>query len=171
MTMAWPWASRVVGRGRVGGGRGRRGRGGRFRVEELEGRICPSSAAPTWTSLGPAPANDLYNVNLANQSVLPPQLTGAVQALATFNTPGGPTGAYAGGALGGIWRTDNLFAGPPTWVTNSDALPSLAINTLAVSPLDPTGNTVFAGTGGTSNGGINTSNNGILGVNPAALNK
>ena len=74
-----------------------------------------------------------------------------------------------GQQLGGTWRTDNLFADPPTWVTSSDALPSLAINTLAVSPLDPTGNTVFAGTGGTSNGGISYSNDGLLSANPQGL--
>jgi hypothetical protein len=136
----------------------------------LEGRLCLSSAAPTWESLGPAPGNDLYQNIIDTQYVDPPQLTGAVQTLATFQTADGSTGAYAGGALGGIWRTDDLFASPPQWTTSTDAMPSLAIDSVAVSPLDPTGNTAFAGTGGTSNGNFTDSlDDGDLLANAASL--
>ena len=68
---------------------------------------------------------------------------------------------------GGIWRTNNgnrPFDGTdndgangvddpneqPTWVPLTDSFPSLAMSEIRFDPLDPTGNTLFAGSGSTS---------------------
>ncbi|MDR3634521.1 MAG: Ig-like domain repeat protein [Isosphaeraceae bacterium] len=128
----------------------------RFGLEALERRIVLSAAPPAWVSIGPAPITDPYqqNLNYNGTYVNPPDITGAIQAIATYRTPQGTQGAYVGAALGGVWETQALFPGSPGWSTHTDNMPSLAINTLGISPLDPTGATVFAGTGPTSNGGV-----------------
>lgn len=138
----------------------RRKRDSRVQLESLETRLNMSTTPPAWVSIGPAPINDPFQQNLNfnnNNYVSPPQMTGAVQSVVTYKTSQGTTGAYIGGALGGVWQTQDLFATPPVWTTGTDAMPSLAIDSLALSPLDSTGNTVFAGTGPTSNGGLSWS--------------
>lgn len=137
-----------------------------FMIERLEERVALSASAPTLISIGPAPITDPYEQNLnfnGKDYVSPAAISGAVQTIALYNSGGGATGAYIGAALGGIWQTPDLFAANPVWTTNTDSMPSLAISSLAVSPLDSTGQTVFAGTGGTSNGGA------IFTANLAAL--
>src|SRR5262249_50088146 len=52
------------------------------------------------------------------------------------------------------WRTDDITAVNPVWETRTDNLPSLAMGAIAFSPLDPTGQTVYAGTGQFSNAGV-----------------
>jgi photosystem II stability/assembly factor-like uncharacterized protein len=62
---------------------------------------------------------------------------------------------YAASVNGGVWRADNfadtLLAGLPEppiqWTPVSDQAPTLSVASLAVDPLDNTGNTVWAGTG------------------------
>ncbi|MDX6517548.1 MAG: hypothetical protein QOF50_394 [Gaiellaceae bacterium] len=50
-------------------------------------------------------------------------------------------------AGGGIWRTDNPFSPDPKWVFTSQSFDSNAIGSIDVDPNDPTGNTLYAGTG------------------------
>ena len=101
--MARTGNARPEGRWRVGNGLrlGGRARGRRPGIERLEGRLCLSATPPTWTSIGPAPITDPYQQNLNYNAtyVNPPEITGAVQALATFPTSQG-VGAYVGGAAG-----------------------------------------------------------------------
>ena len=54
---------------------------------------------------------------------------------------------YVGAAGGGVWRTDNALSNSPTWTFVSDSFGTNAIGSLLVDPSDPTGNTVYAGTG------------------------
>src|SRR5262249_14400279 len=74
---------------------------------------------------------------------------GATEALAAS-----PTDAnllYAGTVNGGVWKTTNATAATPVWNNLTDfTLPAQSIDSLALSSLDATGNTVFAGTGSTS---------------------
>jgi hypothetical protein len=56
---------------------------------------------------------------------------------------------FIGGVNGGIWRTTN---GGATWTPLTDNQGSLSIASLALDPSDPTGKTLIAGVGITSNG-------------------
>jgi photosystem II stability/assembly factor-like uncharacterized protein len=75
---------------------------------------------------------------------------GSVAAL--LPNPGNANVLYAGTTNGGIWKTTNATALVPTWTPLTDNLPTLAIGALAFSPLDRTGNTLFAATGNFGSG-------------------
>ncbi len=54
---------------------------------------------------------------------------------------------YLGAAGGGVWRTKNALAPNAEWKQISDGIPTNAIGSIAVDPNDPTGRTVYVGTG------------------------
>ncbi|HEV3076109.1 MAG TPA: sialidase family protein, partial [Thermoanaerobaculia bacterium] len=54
---------------------------------------------------------------------------------------------YVGAAGGGIWRTPDGLAGSPQWQFVSGSFATNAIGSLVVDPTDPTGQTIYAGTG------------------------
>src|SRR5205807_758136 len=65
----------------------------------------------------------------------------------------------------GVWRTDNINATDPAqirWRPLTDNQPSLATSSLALDPFDPSGNTLWVGTGPLSSYQYN--NNGIQSV-------
>jgi hypothetical protein len=77
---------------------------------------------------------------------------GAINSLAP--DPYNPDILYAGTVDGGIWKTLNATASSPTWTPLTENQPTLATGDLAFSPLDTTGNTLYAGTGSFTNGSI-----------------
>jgi hypothetical protein len=117
-------------------------------VDRLEDRTVPSS---TWVEQGPGPITGGLVEGL-------PTTAGAVEAIAT--DPHNADLVYAGAVNGGVWKTTDARAADPTWVPLTDLqLPGLAINSLAVSPVDP--NTVYAGTGSVSSFSTFSTNPGI----------
>ena len=54
---------------------------------------------------------------------------------------------YVAAAGGGVWRTDDALGGNPHWTPISGDIPSTAIGSLLIDPSDPTGQTIYAGTG------------------------
>src|SRR5215471_6396192 len=54
---------------------------------------------------------------------------------------------FVGAAGGGVWRTSNALANQPNWKQVSADIPTNAIGSIAVDPNDPTGKTIYAGTG------------------------
>ena len=102
----------------------------------------------TWVPQGPGPI-----LNGQDEGITSPEgdnpVSGGIAAVAVS-----PTNAdlvYVAAENGGVWKTTNATAASPTWTNLTDqALPAQSINALAMSPLDATGNTVFAGTGSTS---------------------
>jgi hypothetical protein len=78
------------------------------------------------------------------------QESGRVTALA-IDPNCGEAGAgcrlWVAAAGGGIWRTDNALAAKPTWTAPDSSLPTNAFGSLLVDPNDPTGNTIYAGSG------------------------
>ncbi len=76
-------------------------------------------------------------------------VTGRVSALALH--PENPSVIWAGGAQGGVWRTDD--AGN-TWKPLTDQECSLSMGAIAVDPKDP--EIVYAGTGEAKHGILNT---------------
>ncbi len=91
-----------------------------------------------WEDQGPGPAT---NANV----VVPPnnQVNGAIESISFHPTNNNI--AYAGAVSGGVWRTNNFADPNPVWVPLTDNLPSLSTGSIAVSPLDETGNTGFGG--------------------------
>src|SRR5262245_12314871 len=117
-------------------------------LEALEDRtlmdIALTNGFPLWVEQGPGP------ITQAQLTAAPDnRAAGAVEAVAI-----GPDHkvAYAATVNGGIWRTDDITATNPNWVSQTDKLPSLAISSIAFSPLHPGGQTLYAGTGQFTNG-------------------
>ncbi|MFZ5850278.1 MAG: exo-alpha-sialidase [Actinomycetota bacterium] len=52
-----------------------------------------------------------------------------------------------GAAGGGVWRTTNALADRPRWLPVGRGIPSNAIGSITLDPTDPTGRTVYVGTG------------------------
>jgi Ca2+-binding RTX toxin-like protein len=119
-------------------------------LELLEDRtlltIQLTTPIPDWVEQGPGPIRGA-------QLHIPPDNrgTGAVEAVAVAPDH---QHAFAATVNGGIWRTDDITADNPVWETRTDNLPSLAMGAIAFSPLDPTGQTVYAGTGQFSSAGV-----------------
>ena len=87
-------------------------------------------------------------------------VAGAVQAILLDPALGSQT-LFIGSTNGGIWRTTN---GGTTWTPLTNNQASLSIASLGLDPTDPTGKTVIAGVGITSNGSWDNFNNpGVMG--------
>lgn len=100
-----------------------------------------------WDEIGP----DTLNVDtLGTQTFGPPtQWSGRVTALAV-DPKCGTDGCklYVAAAGGGIWKTNDALSATPNWKQISeDDIPSTAIGSLYIDPTDPTGRTIYAGTG------------------------
>ena len=54
---------------------------------------------------------------------------------------------YAGPAGGGLWRTDKALNGQPKWTYLSTPFEINSVGSIAVDPNDPSGNTIWVGTG------------------------
>jgi hypothetical protein len=107
----------------------------------------PKGKGQSWEQLGP-------QVNATQPGVL--AFSGATNNTASRTTalvvsPAcGNSGCrvWAGVSGGGIWRTDNALAANPDWTyLNDDQLDQNSVGTLVLDPNDPTGNTLYLGTG------------------------
>ena len=105
-----------------------------------------------WDFVGPS----TLNVDrLGTQSFIKPtQWSGRVTALAVDPKckPQECT-LYTAAAGGGIWRTTNALAPNPSWKQISDGIPTNAIGSITVDPNDPTGKTIYVGTGEANSSG------------------
>jgi large repetitive protein len=117
-----------------------------------------AAAAPSagWTSLGPAPmTSDAGNGQDYGL------VTGRVNAVAI--DPADPTGntVYVGGAVSGLWRSQNAASGAfgnatgVTWTSLTDNQPSLSFGAIALQPGNTNSSTrlsnvILAGTGETN---------------------
>jgi hypothetical protein len=132
-------------------------------LESLEQRqllAADLQGLPLWADLGSKPM-------LGASAVADPgnPASGAIEAVAV--DPSDPSRIFVGSVNGGIWRTTNgnrPFNGidddgvngiddafeQPDWTPLTDQFASLAIGDIQFSPLDPTGSTLFAGTGSAS---------------------
>jgi len=135
--------------------RGRRSRNNTPRsrqvlFEPLEPRTLLSVALagiPDWTDQGPEPMLNAGSLIGTNNPA-----TGAVQTVAV--NPANSQQIYVGSVNGGIWRSNNADPNNPgavTWTPLTNQQLSLAIGSIEFSPLDNTGNTIYAGTGSFSN--------------------
>jgi hypothetical protein len=112
---------------------------------QIQSRTKGRTAAGTWQLIGPSMA--IYPASL-NRTPIQYVASGRITALATTQscTPNNCR-LYLAAAGGGVWRTDKALSGNPAWTFVSGSFGSNAIGTLTVDPTDPSGNTVYAGTG------------------------
>jgi autotransporter-associated beta strand protein len=107
-----------------------------------------AAAAQVFQSQGPAPRfGPIPNVQTADQ---PPNGSegGAIQAI-LLDPALGPNTMFIGSTNGGVFITKD---GGTTWKALTDRQSSLSIASLGLDPMDPSGNTIVAGLGLTSNG-------------------
>ena len=110
--------------------------------------LAPRPAAPPnigggiWLAEGPGPAI-FGQVEAITPG--PDEVVGAVHTLAAH--PVIPDVLYAGGANGGVWKTDNATAASPMWTPLTDFETSTSIGALEFDPLDLTHQTLVAGIG------------------------
>jgi hypothetical protein len=78
------------------------------------------------------------------------QESGRVTALAidpNCGTAGNGCRLWVAAAGGGIWRTNDAMAAKPSWIAPPSSLPTNSFGSLLVDRNDPTGNTLYAGSG------------------------
>src|SRR5438876_9328686 len=100
-----------------------------------------------WTLVGPSSAND---PDVLTFSGAPYTTSGRVTALALAPNCGQDhCTLYLAAAGGGIWKTNHALDTTPSqnWHFISGSFATSAIGTLDIAPTDPTGNTLYAGTG------------------------
>ena len=114
-----------------------------------------SRAAPQrWDVLGPvtpdvaAEATQFFNVETGVGT--PTTNSGRVTAMAIDPNCGKPDRGcrmWVAAAGGGIWRTPDALADDVKWRAPSDDLPTNSFGSLLVDPNDPSGDTIYAGSG------------------------
>src|SRR5437773_5524207 len=115
------------------------------------------NAQGQWTLIGPSIASYPGTLTFTGHAYI---ASGRTTALAIApNCSQAKCRLYLGAAGGGIWRTDNGLATSPNWTFVSDSFATNAIGTITLDPSDPTGDTVYVGTGeangsGDSNAGL-----------------
>jgi len=123
-------------------------------IEQVQGAIRANAAidargsklSSKWDFLGP---ETLDVDRLGTQSFIKgTQWSGRVTAM-TVDPKCKPQECtlYVGAAGGGLWRTKNALAPNPAWKHISGDIPTNAIGSIAVDPNDPTGRTIYVGTG------------------------
>jgi hypothetical protein len=123
-------------------------------IEQIKGAIAAdkkvvarrSRLFTQWSFLGP---ETLDVDRLGTQSFIKgTQWSGRITALAV-DPKCGPKDCtvYVGAAGGGVWRAKNALTKKPTWKQISGGIPTNAIGSIAVDPNDPSGNTIYVGTG------------------------
>ena len=98
-----------------------------------------------WVSLGPSLA--LFPAILGDTGVSY-VTSGRISALAIENQcTQARCRLYVGAAGGGIWRTTHALSNTPDWTFISKQLGTNAIGSITIDPTDPSGNTIYVGTG------------------------
>ena len=101
----------------------------------------------SWQELGPVTPAVPATVSYTHHATLH---SGRITAMAMDPNCGQPHKGcrlYVAAAGGGVWRTDDAVADHPVWVPASNGLDTQSFGSIVVDPTDPTGNTVYAGSG------------------------
>ena len=97
---------------------------------------------PNWIAEGPAPITD-GGGNVIGPTPATTLKDGADNAIAV--DPTNSKHLFVATVNGGIWQTPDFTVANPTWTTTTDLMPSLAISSIAFSPVNS--NVIYAGTG------------------------
>lgn len=104
-------------------------------------------SAGTWQLIGPSRATQPGVLNVLGDGT---QYVTAGRVTAMAIGPSCAPGAcpiYVAAAGGGVWRATDGLAGNPVWQFVSGSFGTNAIGSLIVDPHDPSGQTIYAGTG------------------------
>ncbi len=122
-----------------------------------------TAAAQTFISQGPGPRIGL--TPYVQSADAPPNGTGAGAVQAILPDPAlSANTIFIGSPNGGVWVSNNAGA---SWMPLTDNQSSLSIASLTLDPTDPTGKTIVAGIGLTSNGEWAQFNLGTQGIGGA----
>ncbi len=104
----------------------------------------------TWVTYGPS--NALYPATIFRNSYgyVPARYMAGGRATALAidqNCKPGDCRLWVFAAGGGIWRTKNALAGEPSWEFLSGSFGIQSGSSIVIDPNDPTGNTLYVGTG------------------------
>lgn len=117
------------------------------RVTTGLGPLQRPAPASRWALVGPTSAND---PDVLTFSGAPYTTSGRITGLALAPNCGqGHCYLYLAAAGGGVWRTDKALHTNPsqTWEFISGSFATNAIGTLTIDASDPSGNTIYVGTG------------------------
>jgi hypothetical protein len=109
-----------------------------------------SAASPilsSWQELGPVTPKVPAEVTYTGVATLN---SGRVTAMAIDPNCGQPHKGcrlWVAAAGGGVWRTPDALTATPTWTSASTGLESMSTGSLIVDPTDPTGDSLYLGTG------------------------
>jgi len=116
----------------------------------ISGRSFSNKSSSNWVSYGPSyalyPFTPLRNSTSYVPNAYPAASRTTSLALSPICTPASCT-LWAGPAGGGVWRTRDPFDNPPQWTYLSSVFGINAIGSLELDPNDPSGETIYAGTG------------------------
>ena len=124
----------------------------RSAASAAKGRAFPKGKGQkgTWVSVGPETALYPFTELRNSYSYVPNTYVASgrtsVLAIAPTCKPG-DCRLWAGAAGGGIWTTKNALDGQPSWQFVSGSFGIQAVSSITVDPNDPSGNTVWVGTG------------------------
>jgi hypothetical protein len=116
----------------------------------IASRALSKSTVSQWQSYGPSlalyPFTPLRNYTNYIPNAYPAASRTPSMALSSSCTPANCT-LWIGPAGGGVWRTNDPFDNPPKWTYLSSVFQINAIGSLELDPNDPSGQTIYAGTG------------------------
>src|SRR5438477_1154554 len=109
----------------------------------------PGGKATNWQEVGPSgvPASALV-ASESTGATAGTIYSGRTTAIAVApNCTALSCAVFIGSAGGGVWQADNALASQPNWHPSNNGIPSNAIGSVVFDPNDPSGKTLYAGTG------------------------
>src|SRR5438477_4539545 len=105
--------------------------------------------ATSWTEVGPSGVSaDALVAGESTAATAGTIYSGRTTAIAVSPTcTASSCTVFIGAAGGGVWKTTNALASPPSWSSVSSGIPSNAIGSIVFDTHDATGNTLYVGTG------------------------
>src|SRR5436190_5335375 len=117
-----------------------------FNQIKIRGNHGSKKGAFLWNSIGPTVAFQPGVLGFTGRDQVTAGRTTALLVDRTCNQ--GRCRVWIGAAGGGVWRTDHgLHTNNPGWKFSSGGLGSNAFGSLVQDPTDPSGDTLYAGTG------------------------
>lgn len=103
------------------------------------------ASSHSWQLVGPTTTSV---PNVVTYTGAKSNVSGRITALAIANscTPA-LCRVWLGAAGGGVWETDHGLAASPDWHSSSNGLATNAIGSITIDPTDPSGRTLYVGTG------------------------